>query len=73
MFLSPFQAIIHREGPEDTVADQWGWAGHQFLKNESRMLRAEQTGLRESTPLSPKAERSQWAALVFRFSPIRKG
>ena len=72
MFLSPFQAIIHREGPEDTVADQWGWAGHQFPKNESRMLRAEQTGLR-NTPLSPKAERSQWETLVFRFSPIRKG
>ena len=61
VFLSPFQAIIHREGPEDTVADQWGWAGHQCLKNESRMLRAEWTGLRESTLLSPKAERSQWA------------
>ena len=31
------------------------------MKKESRMLRAEWTGLGESTRLSPKAERSQWA------------
>ena len=50
-----------REGQENMVMDQWGWAGHQLREIEREKVRAEGAGPQGSTLLSEKEERCQWA------------
>lgn len=61
------ELVFTREGPENTVVDRWGWAEHQLQEIERKEVRTQ-----ESTLLSAKEERCQWAR-VARILSLGKG